>query len=100
MEKSDPNAISYQVKNDDLVEPTRVFAQTYADSTTSERLAEEACDMVAKELNANRICYSATDPQGYVMIISVNRVDINEVKKIISRTNLGFWRNWAAEYVL
>ncbi len=92
--------ISYQIADKVLIEPTRVFAQTYADSTTSERLAEEACDMVAKELNANKIKYSATDPDGHVMIISVNRDDVEVVRGIIARTRFGFWRSWAMDYLV
>lgn len=88
---------SYQVPRKNLVKPVCIFSQTYADSTPSERLAEEFCNDVALKLNKNQINYSVFDPAGFCIEISVEETDVSAVR-IISETD-DFWKEWVKRYL-
>ena len=91
--------IKYQVKHQDLINPVCVFSQTYADSTPSEVLAQEACIEVALKLNKKQINYSVFDPLGYCINIFVEKKVLPEVKRIAEREYLSFWTEWIRRYL-
>ncbi|MEI6835316.1 MAG: hypothetical protein WCK59_00600 [Candidatus Falkowbacteria bacterium] len=76
--------ISCQIQHQDLINPVCVFSQTYADSTPSEVLAQDACDRVARELNRKQINYSVFDPLGYYIEVSVENERLSEVIEVLS----------------
>ena len=85
--------VSFLVLHKELVNPVRVFSQNYADSTPSERLAYEACDSIAKELNSRKIRYSAVDKSFYLEIC-IEAKDLLVAKKSSTESKLFFWIDW------
>lgn len=91
--------INCQVSHKALVDPVRVFSQTYADSTPSERMAKEACDAVAAKLNAQEVKYSAVD-NDFHFDISVSAEKKAEVAQIALSSDLKFWYDYAKKNLL
>lgn len=91
--------IKCQVSHKKLAKPICVFSQTYADSTPSERMAQESCDCVATKLNIKEIEYSVVDYDFHIDV-SVSAEKKAEVTEIALSSGLKFWYDYAKKNLL
>lgn len=85
--------LKFQCLKGELHGATKIFSDTYADSTPSESHLRELCDSIAKELDKNEIKFAAFDG-GFFMEIFVEACYLPEVKLIAKKSSIFAWSSY------
>ena len=98
IKKEVESKIKYQINRFSLVDSITIFSENYADSTLSEKHAQDHCDLVAKELTKNHIYFAAVDGDGFFEILISSEDYRFIIKDVIKKSDLEFWQIWFSRY--